>query len=140
MATDTCRSTCFAFPMPPTRSSGHRRVLEDGLGRAVTSFAYPYGYHTGGVKAAVKEAGYTNACGVKQAISHLDDDRFGLARIIVYSDTRPEVLRDWLAGVGLPLGWRNERLVTRVWRAVRRARARLGRDEASPPSPDGAGR
>jgi peptidoglycan/xylan/chitin deacetylase (PgdA/CDA1 family) len=117
-----------------------RRVLEDGLGRPVTSFAYPYGYHTTGIKAAVEKAGYTNACGVKQAMSHLDDDRFGLARIIVYSDTRPEVLRDWLTGGGLPLGWRNERIVTRGWRAVRKVRARLGRDEPSAPSAGGAGR
>jgi peptidoglycan/xylan/chitin deacetylase (PgdA/CDA1 family) len=116
-----------------------RQVLEEGLGRGVTSFAYPYGYHTGGIKAAVQKAGYTNACGVKQAISHLDDDRFGLARIIVYSDTKPETLRDWLAGDGLPLGWRKEKLVTRAWRAVRRVRARLGRDESSPPSPEGVG-
>lgn len=116
-----------------------RRILEDGLGRAVTSFAYPYGYHTAGIKAAVREAGYTNACGVKQAISHLDDDPLGLARIIVYSDTRPETLRDWLAGDGLPLGWRKERLATRAWRAVRKARARLGRDQPSPPSPEDSG-
>jgi peptidoglycan/xylan/chitin deacetylase (PgdA/CDA1 family) len=116
-----------------------RRVLEDGLGRPVTSFAYPYGYHTGGIKAAVEKAGYTNACGVKQAISHLGDDRFGLARIIVYSDTGPEALRDWLAGDGLPLGWRNERIVTQAWRMVRRVRARLERDGPSLPSAGGVG-
>ena len=111
-----------------------RRVLEDGLGRAVTTFAYPYGYHTGPIKRAVQQAGYTNACGVKQAISHLEDDPFALARIIVYSDTKPETFRAWLSGEGLPLGWTGERLVTRAWRVVRRARSRLGRGEPMPPS------
>lgn len=104
-----------------------RQVLEDGLGRAVTSFAYPYGYHTSAIKAAVRDAGYTNACGIKQAMTHPSDDRFAFARIIVYADTSPETFRDWLAGDGLPLGWQDERLVTRVWRVVRRTRSRLDR-------------
>jgi peptidoglycan/xylan/chitin deacetylase (PgdA/CDA1 family) len=115
-----------------------KRILEDGLGQAVTTFAYPYGYHTSRIKTMVGEAGYTNACGVKQAISHRADDRFALARILVYSDTRPETFRAWLAGEGLPLGWPNERLVTSAWRFVRRARARLARDERVLPPSDAA--
>lgn len=107
-----------------------RQVIEDGLGRPVTTFAYPYGYHTARIKQAVRDAGYTNACGVKQALSHQDDDRFAFARIIVYADTRPETFRDWLAGKGLPLGWRDERVATRAWRIVRRVKGRLGRDAA----------
>jgi peptidoglycan/xylan/chitin deacetylase (PgdA/CDA1 family) len=116
-----------------------RQVLEDGLGRPVTSFAYPYGYHTGPIKRTVREAGYANACGIKQAISHPDDDPFAMSRIIVYADTRPEAFRDWLAGEGLPLGWRNERLVTRGWRTVRRFRARLGGGDVASPSSEVAG-
>ena len=111
-----------------------RQVLEDGLGRPVTTFAYPYGYHTDLIKRTVREAGYTNACGVKQAISHPGDDPFAMSRIIVYADTRPEVFRSWLAGDGLPLGWRNERLATRGWRTVRRLKARFGGDVVSPAS------
>ena len=113
-----------------------RQVLEDGLGRAVTSFAYPYGYHTGAIKRAVRDAGYTNACGIKQAISHPADDRFALSRIIVYADTSPETFRDWLAGDGLPLGWRDERLVTRAWRVVRQVRGRLDRRATAAASSD----
>ena len=113
-----------------------RQVLEDGLGRAVTSFAYPYGYHTSAIKRAVRDAGYTNACGIKQAMTHPADDQFAFARIIVYADTSPETFRDWLAGDGLPLGWQDERLVTRGWRAVRRVRNRLDRHSTAAASPD----
>lgn len=117
-----------------------RQILEDGLGRPVTTFAYPYGYHTGLIKRTVREAGYTNACGVKQALSHPGDDPFAMSRIIVYADTPPETFRDWLAGDGLPLGWRNERLVTRGWRTVRRLKARFGGgDDVVAPSSEAAG-
>jgi len=117
-----------------------RRVLEDGLGQAVTSFAYPYGYHTGRIKRAILAAGYTNACGVKQAMSHPADDRLALARIIVYADTDPETFRGWLDGEGLPLGWQDERLATRAWRIVRRVRGRLDRTSPGALATDGAER
>ena len=117
-----------------------RRVLEDGLGQAVTSFAYPYGYHTGRIKQAVLAAGYTNACGVKQAMSHPADDHLALSRIIVYADTDPETFRGWLNGEGLPLGWNDERLATRAWRIIRRIRARLDRTPPSALATDGADR
>ncbi len=98
-----------------------KAVLEDILGHAVTTFAYPFGYHTGRIKAHLRASGFTSASGVKQGLSHRDDDPFALARIIVGADTPPETFDSWLDGEGLPLGWRRERPQTIAWRMARRA-------------------
>jgi peptidoglycan/xylan/chitin deacetylase (PgdA/CDA1 family) len=101
-----------------------RRILEDGLGRRVDTFAYPYGYHTNATKVLVRQAGYTSACGVKHAFSHAADDRFAIARIIVGAETSQEEFAAWIRGAGqLPDTWPGERLRTRVWRMARRAKA-----------------
>jgi len=39
-----------------------RAVLEDELGRTVTSLSYPFGYHNGRVRTETRSAGYTRAC------------------------------------------------------------------------------
>jgi peptidoglycan/xylan/chitin deacetylase (PgdA/CDA1 family) len=104
---------------------GSQAVIEDALGAAVTSFAYPHGYHSSAVKRVVRAAGFTSACGVKHALSHARDDRWGLGRVIVYSDTSLEQFASWVRGEGLPSSWRRERPQTIAWRWTRRARARL---------------
>ncbi|MFG2054498.1 polysaccharide deacetylase family protein [Micromonospora sp. NPDC048930] len=99
-----------------------RQALEDGMGTSVGSFAYPYGYHSAAVRTAVRAAGYSSACGVKNALSHPDDDVFAIARVLVERDTGVAGIAALLDGTGRPLAWRGERLRTRGWRAYRRAR------------------
>jgi peptidoglycan/xylan/chitin deacetylase (PgdA/CDA1 family) len=99
-----------------------KRLLERHLGRAVTSFAYPHGYHTRRIKDTVRRAGYTNACGVKEALSGPGDDGFGLARIMIHGDAPVEQLDSLMRGARAP---RHEAVQTKAWRAARRARARL---------------
>lgn len=99
-----------------------RQVLEDGMGTSVRSFAYPYGYHSNAVRTAVRAAGYSSACGVKNALSHPDDDVFTIARVLIERDTGVAGVGALLDGTGWPLAWRGERLRTRGWRAYRRAR------------------
>lgn len=109
-----------------------RRALEEIVGHPVVTFAYPYGYHTGGIKRYLRASGFDSACAVKQALSHPDDDRFALARAIVGSDLSTECLDSWIRGEGLPLSWRGERPQTRVWRFARRMKRAIsvgGRDE-----------
>ncbi len=127
----------------PAHSAGSelgrsRAVLEDGLGAPVTSFAYPYGYHTSGLKTLLRQNGYEAGCAVKHALSHERDDRWALGRAVVAADTSDEQLAAWLDGRGLPLAWRGERPQTIGWRAVRRARsgfARIRRPrDAAPPA------
>jgi peptidoglycan/xylan/chitin deacetylase (PgdA/CDA1 family) len=108
--------------------SRSRLALEDGLGRPVTSFAYPYGFHTRAVKRLVAGEGFRGACGVRHAFSHAEDDPYALARIMVYPRTPMNTFRSWIQGRGqLPTSWREERMRTRVWRVARRLRSKVGR-------------
>ena len=99
-----------------------RARLETWLQAAVTSFAYPYGYHSRAVRQAVIDAGYTSACAVKNALSHPGDDMFAIARVLVERTTGVAGIDDLLEGRGWPMSWRGERLRTRGWRAYRRVR------------------
>jgi peptidoglycan/xylan/chitin deacetylase (PgdA/CDA1 family) len=97
-------------------------TLEDVIGRQVTTFAYPHGNHHRGVRAAVIDAGLDSAAAVKNAFSHPADDPFAIARWIVEADTPIARVEQVLDGEGLPLAWARERMRTRGFRAVRRAR------------------
>jgi peptidoglycan/xylan/chitin deacetylase (PgdA/CDA1 family) len=96
--------------------------LETHLGLPVESFAYPHGYHTRAIKEMVRLAGFTNACGVKHALSGPRDDVYALARVIVPPDADAARLHDLM--VALPRASRHERMQTKAWRVVRRSRAR----------------
>ncbi|MCW3817418.1 polysaccharide deacetylase family protein [Micromonospora sp. DR5-3] len=114
-------------------AAGSRRLLEDGMGTPVRSFAYPYGYHSLAVRSAVRAAGYSSACGVKNALSHPNDDVFAIARVLIERDTGVAGIGALLDGTGWPLAWRGERLRTRGWRAYRRARHLVA--HSAPPWP-----
>ncbi len=124
--------------IPATRAEEEirrsRTILEDGLGSAVTSFAYPHGYHSAAIKAMVRGSGYTAACAVKHALSHDRDDRWALGRAVVFRDTTLPQLAAWLDGDGLPTAWTRERVQTVAWRVFRRTRARLSRSGTLPDS------
>ncbi len=109
---------------------GSRRRLEDTLGRPVTSFAYPHGYHSPAVARLVREAGYTSACAVKHAMSALNDDPFALARIIVPSDTEVPVFEHLLMGDGLRVT-PHQNAATVGWRVARRWRRTFERGRAA---------
>ena len=64
-----------------------KRILEQHLGHAIKSFAYPFGYYNRTVREMVQAAGYTSACAVKYAPSSTGDDSFALARLYVGPDT-----------------------------------------------------
>jgi peptidoglycan/xylan/chitin deacetylase (PgdA/CDA1 family) len=73
-------------------------LLEQHLGGNVSSFAYPFGYFTAGVRRKVQEAGYTSACAVKHAMSSETTDHFALARLLVKADTSVNALAALLNG------------------------------------------
>jgi peptidoglycan/xylan/chitin deacetylase (PgdA/CDA1 family) len=58
-------------------------LLEKRLNQKVTSFAYPYGFYTSGVQRLVKEAGFTSACAVNNAMCSEKADHFTLDRLMV---------------------------------------------------------
>jgi peptidoglycan/xylan/chitin deacetylase (PgdA/CDA1 family) len=113
---------CLRRTELPQEIAVSKQVLEDGLRVLVSSFAYPYGYHSEPVRRAVRAAGYSSACGVKNALSHEGDDVFAIARVLIERGTGTAAIDALLDGDGWPLAWHGEHLRTRGWRAYRRAR------------------
>jgi peptidoglycan/xylan/chitin deacetylase (PgdA/CDA1 family) len=97
-----------------------KAALEDQLNHEVVSFAYPHGYASRTTRRLVREAGFASACRVRHAVSATDEDLFALSRIIMTSVIRPADLEHLLAGVGMPVAPRPDRLGSGTWRLVRR--------------------
>jgi peptidoglycan/xylan/chitin deacetylase (PgdA/CDA1 family) len=72
--------------------SASRERLEDALGVAVTSFAYPYGRADARARARVA-ACYGQACSTELGWARAESDRFWLPRIDAYYLRRPELFR-----------------------------------------------
>ncbi len=95
-------------------------VMEQKLGGSVYSIAYPYGHYTKIVRRSVIDAGYIAACAVRNAMSHMNDDIFGLARITIHRQTSVVQLGNLLAGKGLSAASLHEKPWVMGWRQVRR--------------------
>lgn len=102
-------------------------ALEDGLGRAVRTFAYPHGYSSKRTRALVRRAAFEAACRVRHALSSPDEDPFALSRIVVTSEVGPRTLLDLMEGLRLPIAPPSDRLIGTGWRVVRRLRGNLQR-------------
>jgi peptidoglycan/xylan/chitin deacetylase (PgdA/CDA1 family) len=102
-----------------------KRELARLASRSVDSFSYPHGAYDGRVRNAVIGAGYRSATSVKNAVSHLDDDPFAIARFTVTAGTSTQRITQVLQGKGAPMAWAGQRVRTRVYRVARRARRRL---------------
>jgi peptidoglycan/xylan/chitin deacetylase (PgdA/CDA1 family) len=113
---------CLTRPAAATEIRNSKDALEHLLGRSVDTFAYPHGYHDKAVKQLVKEAGFTSAAAVRNALSPGADDPFALARVTVMSDFGPERIAQVLTGSGAPIARPRERWRTRLWRQERRRR------------------
>ena len=100
-----------------------KHTLEDGLGEAVTTFAYPHGYASRVTRRTVEEAGFLAACRVRHALSNETEDLFALSRIIVTSAETPQRLISLIEGGELPVAPPSDRLIAIGWRAARRVRA-----------------
>lgn len=105
-----------------------KRLLEQHLDQDVSSFAYPFGYHTDNIRRQVQEAGYTSACAVKHAISSETSNPFALARLPVRSDTSVDALAALVGGhssqVILTM---YARARTPLWQLARRSSASMTR-------------
>jgi peptidoglycan/xylan/chitin deacetylase (PgdA/CDA1 family) len=101
-----------------------KEALEQRLGLAIETFAYPHGAHDQHVRGAVIDAGFRSAVAVKNALSHDHDDPFAIARIMLMGETPLSSVLAVLDGRGAPISWRGERYRTRAFRGYRRLRRR----------------
>ena len=84
--------------------AGARTTLEEAVGSAVTSFAYPYQHpgivRPGDTRARRARAGYDRACRNTGGAADIGRERYRLARHMVYdwpADDLVRRVRDWLA-------------------------------------------
>ncbi len=69
-----------------------RVELENCLGRAARSFAYPFGYHSRSGRRAVSAAGFAQACAVGDLPARPSDHRWAFPRLQVLNHTTTEEL------------------------------------------------
>lgn len=100
-----------------------KEILEQRLSQPVATFAYPHGYYSSRVRRLVQEAGFSSACAVKHAMSAPNDDIFALARVIIRSGDNADDYGTLLAGDGLRVAPRRERVRTKLWRLFRKLSA-----------------
>jgi peptidoglycan/xylan/chitin deacetylase (PgdA/CDA1 family) len=70
-----------------------RQLLEERLGTAVRSFAYPQGDYDDRVVRAVRDASYATATTVDQGRAGRKSDPLRLPRLLVSNNTTPQVMR-----------------------------------------------
>ncbi|GAA2469383.1 polysaccharide deacetylase family protein [Winogradskya humida] len=102
-----------------------KESLEDLLGEAVPSFAYPHGSHRAAVKAQVAAAGFATAHAVKNRLSHTSDDVLAIARFTVQGRSSRADVAAVTRGTGRPIAGPDQSMATRVFRVVRGVRHRI---------------
>jgi peptidoglycan/xylan/chitin deacetylase (PgdA/CDA1 family) len=106
-----------------------REILEQGLGRSISSMAYPFGYHDRRARRIAKQEGYTRACEVGLGLHALGRGRdLCIRRLLITPDVTPEALVE-LMEVGQRSTWRSALYgaARPAWREVRRIRRALQR-------------
>lgn len=110
--------------LPPSLAraeiEGSKSMLEQGLGQAVETFAYPHGYGSAATRRLVSDAGFTSACRVRHALSSDREDPFCLSRVIVTQDMDRDALMSAVLGIGMPIAPPPDRWLAHGWRMVRR--------------------
>jgi len=97
-----------------------RLDLEQRLGAPVRSFAYPHGFFSRPVRELVVAAGFDSACAVRDAWSHVGEDRYRLSRLLVNGTTSADDL--WTRLVSAPDRPAGQRVARQVGhRFIRRA-------------------
>ncbi|MFB4316962.1 polysaccharide deacetylase family protein [Actinomadura sp. 21ATH] len=104
-----------------------RGLLEDRLGTAVTTMAYPYGYSSARVRRAVRAAGYAGACAVANRLPAAGGDAYAVPRLTVRAATSPGTFARVVEGRGVTRAYARDRALTKGYAAVRRGRYALGR-------------
>ncbi|MCG5212676.1 polysaccharide deacetylase family protein [Streptosporangium sp. KLBMP 9127] len=105
----------------------NKALVEDRIGRPVTTMAYPYGYSSARVRREVRAAGYVAACAVANDLSATGDDVLAMPRLTIARGTTMNMFRRAVEGRAVPLIYLRERLLTKGYAVVRRTRYGLRR-------------
>jgi peptidoglycan/xylan/chitin deacetylase (PgdA/CDA1 family) len=100
----------------------NKKLLEDRLGAAVTTMAYPYGYSSARVRREVRHAGYTAACAVANDLAADRHDDLALPRLTIRATTTLGAFGRAAAGHGVPALYLRDRILTKGYAVVRRGR------------------
>ncbi len=103
-----------------------KALLEDGIGRAVPSLAYPFGYSSARVRRTVHATGYGYACAVANAVADSAQDRFALPRLTVRASTRQTTFEHIVRGGSQSMIYLKDHALTKGFAMIRRSRAALG--------------
>ncbi|EGX54756.1 polysaccharide deacetylase, partial [Streptomyces zinciresistens K42] len=106
-----------------------RQIIGDRLGRAPESFAYPFGYSDRRVRRSVRDAGFTQAVAVRNALARPPQGPFALRRLTVRPGTRPGEFARLVEGRAVARTYAVDRTLTKGYALVRGAR-RLARRTA----------
>ena len=96
-----------------------RDRLADAVAGPVRSFAYPHGYNSPKVRAAVARYGHTNACEVGRRLYRNGGDRFAVSRLQPTPDHSGADLLQLVRGDGPVLAAHLKRVAQPGWRATR---------------------
>ncbi|GAB3988153.1 polysaccharide deacetylase family protein [Actinoallomurus acanthiterrae] len=105
-------------PVLRTELLRSRRLLEDRLGCAVTTMAYPYGYSNVRVRRVARAAGYNAACAVANALPTGQDDPLAVPRLTIRAGTSLAAFERALRGRGFLV----DHALTKGYAVVRRSR------------------
>ncbi|MGW5133811.1 polysaccharide deacetylase family protein [Streptomyces sp. NPDC004135] len=104
-----------------------RGLIGDELGAPPVSFAYPYGYSSRRVRAAVRETGHDQALAVGNAWATSHQSPYALRRVTVRRSTTSEGFGRLLEGRHLALDFAWDRALTKGYAVVRRSRRLAGK-------------
>jgi peptidoglycan/xylan/chitin deacetylase (PgdA/CDA1 family) len=101
-------------------------LLEEGIGAAVPSVAYPFGYSNTKVRQAVRAAGYQHACAVANATARPGADEFAVPRLTVRASTQPQTFARVVGGGQDSKIYLKDHALTKGYAVVRRTKAVIG--------------
>jgi peptidoglycan/xylan/chitin deacetylase (PgdA/CDA1 family) len=104
-----------------------RQLLEDRLGRAVTSFAYPYGYSSARVRHEIQAAGYVAACAVSNAMAEARHAPYVVPRLTIRRSTSLAQFERIVRGQRLAVTYCKDHALLKGWAIVRRSRFAVNR-------------
>jgi peptidoglycan/xylan/chitin deacetylase (PgdA/CDA1 family) len=104
-----------------------KTILEEVTARPVRTLAYPYGYSSGRVRAAVAAAGYDHAASVANALARPRGDRLSVPRLTIRRSTDLHTFEQIVRAEGIARTFLFDRVLTSGWAVIRRTRYLAGR-------------